>query len=265
MKNWENRIVWIIGAASGIGKAFALELCGRGAKVIVSAPERELLEQVQAETHTGEMLVLPLDITDTPILEQAAETALAWKGHIDMLINNAGISQRAMLADTDPGVLEKLIRIDLLGHMIATRFVLPSMLKRGEGHIVGTSSIAGKFGSPLRTAYCAAKHGLIGFYDSLRAETWEKGIEVTVGIPGFVRTDISKHALTGSGAAHNKMDPNQAKGISAEECARAIIRGIEKGKREVYTGLDMRARMALLLQRLLPGVLAKAIRTADVT
>ena len=267
MKNWNNTVVWIIGASSGIGRAFAEYLYRSGASVIGSCPEGEPMEEVwkginadPARRHT-----LYLDISNTGSLQRAADEALSRFGRIDMLINNAGVSQRALFTEMKPEVVEKLLRINLLGHMLITRYVLPDMIARRSGIVLGTSSITGKFGSPLRTVYSASKHGLIGFYDSLRAEVWKDNIQVTVGIPGFVRTDISRHALTGSGTAQDKMDKNQAKGISPEVCAENIIRGVEKKKWWVYTGLDMRARLALYLQGRLPGLLGRIIRNAEVT
>lgn len=267
MIKWVDKKIWIVGASTGIGKAFAECLSRRGARIIGSAPPSEPMERVWEEIGAdGERCrSLPLDLTDTAALERAAEEAGKYFGGIDMLINNAGVSQRAELVDMKPEIIEKLLTVNLLGHMLVTRYVLPGMIERGSGIILGTSSITGKFGSPLRTIYSAAKHGLIGFYDSLRAEVWKHNISVSVGIPGFVQTDISRHALTGSGKAQNKMDKNQAKGISPEECAEMIIRGVEKGKWWIYTGLDFRARLALYLQSRFPKMLGKIIRKSDVT
>jgi dehydrogenase/reductase SDR family member 7B len=267
MKDWNGKVVWIVGASSGIGKAFAECLYRRGAAVIGSCPRGEPMREVWngLDADPDRHHTLYLDMSDTASLQNAAEQAAGHFGRVDMLINNAGVSQRALLAEMKPEIIEKLLKINLLGHILITRYVLPGMIERKSGIILGTSSITGKFGSPLRTVYSAAKHGLIGFYDSLRAEVWKDNIQVTVGIPGFVRTDISRHALTGSGQAQNKMDNNQAKGISPEECAENIIRGVERGKWWIYTGLDIRARLALYLQGRVPGLLGKIIRNADVT
>lgn len=267
MKNWNDKVVWIVGASSGIGRAFAELLYEKGAKVIASSPPGEPLEKIWEGigADSDRSFSHFLDITEAVEIPKAVDTAVDRFGGIDMVINNAGISQRAVLAETDPKVIEKLLAVNLLGHLLVTRYVLPHMIKREGGIILGTSSITGKFGSPLRTVYSAAKHGLIGFYDSLRAEVWKHNIQVTVGIPGFVRTDISLHALTGSGEAQNRMDKNQDKGISPRQCAAEIMKGVEKGKYWVYTGLDIRARLALYLQSRFPALLAGIIRNSDVT
>ncbi len=235
--------------------------------MIGSSPEGEPLEEVWrgVDGTKDRCRSLSLDITRSETIPAAVEEAADQFGKIDMLINNAGISQRALLVETEAGVIEKLLRVNLLGHMLITRYVLPRMVQQESGIILGTSSITGKFGSPLRTIYSASKHGLIGFYDSLRSEVWEHNIQVTVGIPGFVRTDISLRALTGSGYAQNKMDRNQERGISPEQCAEDIIRGVEKRKMWVYTGLDFRAKLALYLQSRFPALLAKIIRGSNVT
>ena len=177
-----------------------------------------------------------------------------------MLVNNAGISQRSLLADTDPAVMRRMMQINFLGPALVTRLVLPGMIARGGGQIAGTTSLAGKTGSPLRAIYCAAKHALHGFYDSLRAEVWPHGIGVTMLVPGFVSTDISRHALTGDGGTHGRMDGNQAGGTPPAHCARVLLRAVERGREEVFVAMGAKGRLILWLKVLAPGLLSRLLR-----
>jgi NADP-dependent 3-hydroxy acid dehydrogenase YdfG len=197
-----------------------------GAKIILSSRRQAELERVRdlciekGTTH-DELLVLPLDVTDYDAMPVAAHKAIEAFDRIDMLINNAGISQRDACIDTDMSVYRRLMEVDVLGQIAMTKTVLPLMLKQAGGHIAVTSSVAGKVGGPDRTGYCAAKHAVMGFFDALRAEVSHKGIRVTTITPGFIRTNISFNALTGDGAEFGELDKDIAGGMDASECARA--------------------------------------------
>jgi dehydrogenase/reductase SDR family member 7B len=261
----EGRVAWITGASSGIGEALALRLAERGARVILSARRRERLEAVAARCGTGRAAVLPVDAADTASLAgKAAEAETIW-GRVDLLVNNAGVSQRSLFVETDPAVMRRLLEIDLLAPILLTRAVLPSMVERRSGHIVFVSSLVGKVGTPLRTIYSASKHGLQGLGEALRAEVARHGIGVTLAVPGFVRTEVSLAALHADGVPHGVMDPGQDQGITAEACAAAVVAAIERGRREVLVGMGGRGTLALVLRALAPGLLARVLRGARVT
>lgn len=259
------KVVWITGASSGIGAALAVRLAQRGARLLLSARRAGRLEQVRDRCGAAQVAVLPMDIADTAAAPARVREAAALFGRIDVLINNAGVSQRSLFAETEPAVIGRLLEADLLAPILLTHAVLPLLIEQKSGHLVFVSSLAGKIGAPLRTAYCAAKHGLCGFADSLRAELWRHGIGVTVAVPGFVRTEISLASLDGAGMARAIMDPGQATGISAERCAAAIVAAIERDRREVAVGMGLRGTLALALRRLAPGLLARSLRSARAT
>jgi len=185
-----NRVVWITGASSGIGEALAARFARENARVVLSArrqPELERVRQhcIDAGAAPENMLVLPLDVTDLPSLPVAADHVISHFGQIDLLINNAGLSQRSLCKDTELSVYQKLLDVDVMGQIALTKAVLPHMLERQSGHLAVTASVAGKVGVPLRTGYCAAKHAVMGFFDALRAEVEDDGILVSTITPGL--------------------------------------------------------------------------------
>jgi short-subunit dehydrogenase len=257
-----NKVVWITGASSGIGEALARAFYQRGAKVILSARREEELNRVQASlgAKPEKMLVLPLDLADHDSLAKMTETALAKFGRIDILVNNGGISQRALTKDTKLDVDKKIMAVNYFGTVALTKAVLPIMLKQKSGQIVAISSLAGKFGTPLRSAYAASKHALHGFFESLRAETWHDGIKVMIVCPGYIHTNISVNALKGDGAVFNKMDQAVANGQSPEVCAQKILQGIEQGKNEIFiAGSDIKL---IYIKRFFPNRFSRMMRKA---
>ncbi|MEO1227976.1 MAG: SDR family NAD(P)-dependent oxidoreductase [Myxococcota bacterium] len=233
MRDFEGQNVWITGASSGIGEALAHAFAAEGAQLILSGRRLAALEDVAAELDAPS-LVLPFEVTDYPSLPEKVDTAWGWKGRVDILINNAGISQRSLALDTAPEVYRELIDIDLLAPIWLTQLQLPKMVSAGGGHIVAISSVAGRIGVPLRTAYCAAKHGLIGYMDALRAEAETlHNIRVTNVLPGSVRTDVARNALTGDGSPRGRSDPNIEGGDDPNDCARAIVSAVAEGAPEL--------------------------------
>lgn len=262
---FKNSTVWITGASSGIGEALALEFAQRGANLVLSARRENELERVrdrctQAGLDMKNTLVLPLDVTDHPAFDAAVANVTGRFGGIDMLINNAGISQRSLCVDTDMAVYRQLMEVDVLGQIGLTKAVLPQMISQGSGHIAITSSVAGKIGAPYRTGYCAAKHAVMGFYDALRAEVAHQGIRVTTITPGYIQTNISVHALKGDGSTFGRVDKDIADGMDVIECARVIMKGFEKGTPEIAVGEGFEMK-ALLIKRLFPGLVFK--KTAE--
>lgn len=243
-----DKTAWVTGASSGIGEGLAVDLSKRGARVILSGRRVDALERV-ASACEGETLILPFEATDYAALPGVVEKALAWRRGVDLLINNAGVSQRSLALDTAFETYRRLMEIDFLAPLRLTQLVLPSMVERRSGHISVISSVAGKLGAPLRTGYCAAKHACVGYFDALRAEVEKAyGISVSVVTPGSVRTAVARNALTGEGATRGRSDENIDNGMAPEQAAEIILVGIAAGKREIVVAegleravLDMRA------------------------
>lgn len=228
-------VVWITGASSGIGEALAKAYSKEGATVILSSRKREALEKVRGECACPDRChIVTLDLNDPASLEVAAEEVLGKFGYVDMLVNNGGISQRSLVVETPLDIDRKIMQVDYFSGVQLAKAVLPSMLARKKGQFVAISSIVGVFGFPQRSAYSAAKHAMHGFYETLRAENKASDIRVTVVCPGRILTNVSLHALKADGAEYGVMDHAQANGISAEECARRIMKGVKRGKKEMY-------------------------------
>ncbi|GAB2776093.1 SDR family NAD(P)-dependent oxidoreductase [Rhabdobacter roseus] len=261
MKSFSNKVVWITGASSGIGEALALEFAREGARLVLSARRREELERVKQSVGLPEdqVLVLPMDVTQFDQAEVHAARVVGYFGRIDLIVHNAGISQRSYVRDTDFEVYRRLMDVDFFSTVALTQAVLPSMLKQQSGHFVVISSVAGKVGTPMRSGYNAAKHALHGFYDSLRAETHDDHIRVTVVCPGYIKTNVSVNALNAQGEQYGKKDANQEKGMSAQECARQIVEAVKKDKKEVYIG-GLKETAAIYLRRFFPSLLFTAVR-----
>ena len=257
--DFKDRRVWITGASSGIGEAMAVAFHHAGAKLILSARREDELKRVQiicgGEPNTR---ILPMDVTKGADLPEKTQLALGMFGGIDILVLNAGITQRSLARDTDESVYRQLMEVNFFASEALARAVLPSMLEQKSGHMVVISSIAGKFGVPLRSGYSASKFALHGFFEVLRAEEEKNGIHVTMVCPGYIRTDISLSALRGDGGKHDKMDPGIAKGMPAEECARRILRGVARGKNEVIVGASSE-RGLVYLKRFFPDLLARMV------
>lgn len=237
--HFKDKIVWITGASSGIGEATALAFCAEGAKVIISARtvEKDKLESVRSRSaHPDNMFCIAFDMEDSNSITSSAEEVIGQFGRVDILMNNAGVSQRSTVLETSLETDRRIMEIDYFSAVILTKAVMPVMLIHGGGHILCTSSMVGVFGFPLRSAYSAAKHALHGFFESLRVEYWDKGIKVNIIIGGRINTPISLSAITSDGSAYGKMDEGQKNGIPAEKAARQILKGIRKNRREILVG-----------------------------
>lgn len=260
-KKFDNKVVWITGASSGIGEATAYRFAQEGAKVIVTALEADLLENVVAhckELGSPDAAALPFDLSKSDELDALAEKAWNQFGGIDVLYNNAGISQRGTTVETEMRVIRKVMDIDYYAPVILTKNILPRMIERGGGQLVVTTSIAGRFGFPLRCAYSSAKHALYGFFETVQAETYDQNIRVTIVCPGRVQTNISKYALEKDGKQHGKMDAGQAGGVTPQQAADKIVKAVYKKKREVLVG-----RYELLMayiKQFFPGLAARLAR-----
>lgn len=247
-----NKVVWITGASSGIGESLVYEFVRRGATVIASSNDVAGLSRVrEACAGKSEMVhCVPFDLSDTSGIEDIASLQISIFGKIDFLLNIGGISQRARIVETPLWLDRKIFEINYFGTIALTKAVLPYMIRQKSGHILATSSISGRFGFPLRSAYSASKQALHGFFETLYLENKSSNIRTSVIIPGRVKTSISFHALTPEGKEHGQLDDGQAKGISPDKAAKIIIRGIERDKREILVG---RSELMLLhIRRYLP-------------
>jgi len=256
-----DQVVWITGASSGIGAALAKAAARRGARLILSARREAALEQVREEATRGgvpadRIAVLPFDVTDEAALDDIVARARAVFGRIDVLINNAGITQRSLALESDMAVYRRIMEVDFFAPVALTQKVLPIMVEQGGGYVAATSSVAGKIGVQLRTAYCAAKHALMGYFDALRAEMAEHNVGVSTIVPGFIRTDIAAAALKGDGSAAGGTSEAVAGGMDPDKAAQVIQRGLEREQPEIAVG-EGREMLLLPLKRLSPRAVYK--------
>jgi|TARA_B110000261_G_scaffold162027_1_gene204765 short-subunit dehydrogenase len=264
MIDYKNKTVWITGASSGIGRALAIQFSAMGANLILSARNNEkLLETLNMCSHQLQIKLLPLDLEDYESVGRKSNTALALFGGIDLLINNGGISQRGMAVDTPISVDKKIIDINYFGTVALSKAILPHFIEKKSGQIAVTSSVVGKFGSPLRTSYAASKHAIHGFFDSLRAEVNQYNIGVTIVCPGPINTNISENAITASGKSQNKKDDAIAGGISPEVLAKKYIKALQKNKQEAWIG--KKEVFAIYIKRFFPTLFSRIIRNVKVT
>lgn len=252
---FKNKVVWITGASSGIGEHLAYAMADRGARLILSSRNERELNRVRDNCRSGtDILVLPLDITNFAAIPHAVKTMQDQFQKIDILINNAGVSQRALVKETQFEVDQQLIATNYFGPVALTKFVLPDMLKNQAGHIVVISSVLGKMSIPYRSGYAAAKHALHGYFEVLRAEVAAENIKVTIICPGYVHTNVTINALTGDGSRYKMMAKATRNGMTPEDFATRALRAIERGKEEaIIAGNE---RFAILLRRYFPRVFA---------
>jgi short-subunit dehydrogenase len=258
---YQNKVAWVTGASSGIGEALVYELTRRGARVVISARREEELKRVQQQAGQDNTFVLPLDLEATQTFETKVQQAIHAFGHIDIIIHNGGISQRSLVKETLPAVQRKVMEVDYFSYIEITRLLLPHFLQRRSGHIIAMSSVMGKIGTPLRSAYAAAKHALHGYFDCLRAEVWKDNIGVTVIMPGYIRTQVAFNAVTASGGKLNEQRMDIEKGYPPDKTAAQILRAIEKGKFEAYVGRPYSKEwLAIHLMRFFPSMTIRMIR-----
>jgi len=235
----QGKTAWITGASSGIGEALATELFNQGATVILSARSAGKLSDIKTRLDgiaKDRCFIIPCDVTIQQQIEEAAKNVQQLTDRLDILINNAGVSQRSYALDTAISVDRDLFEVNYFGTIGITKSIVPWMIKTGGGNVVVISSMAGKFGFRMRSTYSASKHALHGFFETLRAELHDKNIKVTLICPGRVKTDISVHSVTGDGKKYGIMDSGQARGVPVEKCARTIVRAIRNNRREVFIG-----------------------------
>lgn len=254
----KDKVIWITGASSGIGKALALELSKQSCKLILSSRREQVLEDVKSECHKPENVkIITLDLADYQNMKIIAEKAISLFGKVDILINNGGISQRSLIIDTDIEVDKKLMEIDYLGTVALSKALLPHFIERQTGHFVTVTSLMGKFSSPYRSAYCGAKHALHGFFDALRLEHDKDNIKVTMICPGFVNTNVARNALIGDGSTQNNQDTATENGLDVNVFAKRMLKAIKKEKFEAYIGKS--ETKGVYLKRFFPKLLHKVV------
>lgn len=259
-QRFKDKVVWITGASSGIGEACARAFASEGARLILTGRSEEKLIQLSQECNFsgGKSTVLIFDLSAVEQIQLLVEQALSIYGFVDILFNNAGISQRALAGTTSPKVEKLIFDINYFSPVLIAKEILPSMIQHGGGTIAVTTSIAGKFGFPLRSTYSASKHALYGFFESLHAENYHQNIRVVFVCPGRIKTNISLNAVIEDGQKHGVMDQGQAEGISAEKAAQKILKAIYFQKAEVLVG-GMELIM-VYLKRFFPTIVRKLIR-----
>jgi short-subunit dehydrogenase len=238
----QNKTIWITGASSGVGEGMATVFHREGADLIISGRREAELERVKADCTAGpgegSVHIVPFDITDAAGREAAVREVLERYERLDVLVNNAGIGQRAAARNTRLDVDRRVMEVDFFGPVALTKLVLPRMIEQQSGHLVVTSSVAGKHAVPHHSAYCAAKHALHGYFDTLRVEHHDDNIDVTLLVIAGIKSNVFQHALTGDGSEYGASDWDQSSGISAEECAMRVVDGMLNREFELVIGIE---------------------------
>jgi dehydrogenase/reductase SDR family member 7 len=265
MKNLENKVVWITGASSGIGEALAHAFAAQGARLVLSARRLEELKRVQNDLKitANRVMILPVDVLKMEEFDALTQIVVGQFGQIDVLVLNAGVSQRTLFVEMAANDAKRLMDTNFTSIIALTKAVLPQMLKQQSGAFLVTSSVSGKVGTPYRTMYCASKHALQGFFDGLRGELWQSGIGVTVACPGYIKTNISYNAIGKDGQPFGQMDVNQQKGISADVCARKMVAALQAGKHEVVIAGFMET-IGTYLKRFAPAILWQFVKKYNI-
>jgi len=252
MSMFKDQTVWVTGASSGIGEALSLSLARQGARLILSGRKVAELERVATACGGGNRhTILPFDTTDYPALPGIVADAWDRAGGIDVLVNNAGVSQRSLALETSLDVYRTLLEVDLYAPIALSQLVLPRMVARGGGRFITIASVAGKIGAPMRSGYSAAKHGLYGYFDAIRAETAAQGIKVHMVAPGSVKTNVSRNALTANGSTRGTSDEAIEHGMPVAQAVRQMLDGIARGKRDILVAQG-RERLAVTMRRFWP-------------
>jgi len=251
----KNKVVVITGASSGIGRALAKEFAAKGARLSLGARRTELLEELQSELCETEILIHKTDVSQEDECRLLIEETVKRFGQVDVLINNAGISMRALFEDVDLKVIRQLMDVNFYGTVYCSKYALPYLLQT-KGSLVGVISIAGFVGLPGRTGYVASKFAIRGFLDTIRIENLKKGLHVLVAAPGFTASEVRKVALTNDGSQQGETPRNEDKMMSAEECARHIVKAVEKRKRELILTF-VEGKLTVFLGKFFPSLLDK--------
>lgn len=251
----KDKVVIITGASSGIGKALAYEFANRGASLVLAARRMDRLEQIKKDLPHTNISTIQADVRMEQDCQKIIDEAVSHYGKIDVLINNAGISMRALFADVDMEVIKKLMDINFWGTVFCTKSALPHLLK-SKGTVAGVISIAGYVGLPGRTGYSASKYAIRGFLDALRIENLETGLHVLVAAPGFTASEVRQASLIQDGSSQGQTPRDESKMMSAEKCAWHIANAVQKRKREIILTF-VEGKLTVFLGKFLPRLLDK--------
>ena len=252
-------VLLVTGASSGIGRALAEQLAARGARLILVARRTSELAALKASLPRADQHSLSVfDLTQSDAIPGWAAQLEAEQGPVDVLINNAGVSQRSLALETSADVVRRIMDLNFFAPVLLSGVLVPKMVERGTGHVVVVSSVMGKFATPNRSSYAASKHALHGYFDALRGELAGTGVDVTIACPGYVHTDISKNALTGDGSAQGYTRKSTAEGLSARDCAGRILDAVERGRHELVIA-GLKESSAAWLKRIAPGLLNRVL------
>jgi len=251
MSSLHNKVVVITGASSGIGKALVLEALGRGAMVAGCGRSLARLQDAFPGTDGSKLMLFEADVREPAACKAFVAAAISRFGGIDVLLNNAGISMRALFNDASVDVLRELMDINFWGAVECTKAALPAILER-KGVIVGVSSIAGYRGLPGRTGYSASKFALQGFLEALRTELLHSGVHVMWVSPGFTASNIRNVARAADGGVQGETPLDEGKLMSAGECARRVFHAVAARKRSVV--MTRQGKITVWLNKLLPGL-----------
>jgi short-subunit dehydrogenase len=240
--HFKDKIFWITGASSGIGKELAIQLAKKGAKLILTSSNLDSLKLIQEELKqsSDSVNLLPFDLLSTEKIPSLVQAAIAVYGKVDFVIQSAGISQRSVAENTDLQVYRKIMDLNYFAPVAITQEIMPFFKSANSGGMIVISSIAGLIGFPLRSGYAASKHAIKAYIETLQAENHESKIYISSVFPGRINTNISKNALLGNGAKSGKQDANNKVGMDVAKCASLILKGIEKRKRNIIIGFPER-------------------------
>lgn len=254
-----NKRIWITGASSGIGEQFAYAFAAQKAHLILSARNESALERVKSQCEgAASVTIYPFDLADSEAIQIAARRVLERYGKIDILILNGGLSQRALVKDTELSVDKYIMEVNYFGNIALTKAILPSMITHQLGQIVVISSVMGYIGTQLRSAYAASKHALHGYFDSLRNEVYDDNICITIICPGFIRTAVTLHALTGKGEPFGQITHSNQQGMNPARFARKALRVIAARREEALIG--GKEILTVYVKRFFPALLSGIIR-----
>jgi short-subunit dehydrogenase len=261
---YAGKVVVVTGASQGIGKALCLALAPQRPRLVLAARDAAALEAAAAECRArgAETLEVPTDVAEEAACRVLVERTVERFSGVDVLVNNAGMGMLARFEDvTDLSLYERLMRVNYLGSVYPTSYALPH-LKRSRGQIVVVSSVVGLTGVPMRTAYAATKHAQIGFFDSLRVELLGTGVSVTVIAPYFVRSEIRKRSPGPDGRTVAASPVREGEVMSAEECARLMVRAMERRQRILV--MSFKGKLGRWMKLVAPGLVdrmaAEAVR-----
>lgn len=259
------KLVWVIGGSSGIGAATAERIGMAGGTETIYLSGRREVELIQVAqkceraSKTAQAVPLPLDVTDASAVQKAYQFVLSKSGVPDVVVYSSGISQRSLALDTQEEVERKIFEINYFGATRLARAVVPDMVRRKSGKFLIVSSVAGKIGTPLRSSYAASKHAMHGYFDCLRAEVHNLGVQISIVCPGYIQTKITMKSMTGDGTPYGKVDDALSNGVSVNACAASIVKALDNGQQEIIIS-KAREKMAVAISRFNPGLMRRLAR-----